>query len=150
VSLTIDIADAIVNELNTASAGGSFSQTFEAQRHYLPVFDLAEMKDLHVTVVPKGVAIQSIGRDRNQHDVQIDVAVQKKHATQPDQSPNDELDPLMTLVEEIADFFRLRRLQDVANAVWVRTEHAPVYAPEHMEQMRQFTSVITFTFRVIK
>ena len=155
MSLIADIADAIVAELNAAAGG--FSQSFQAERHYLPLFDLEQMKDLHVTVVPKGVTVQpagrtllqhdySIGRDRNQHDVQVDVAVQKRFTT----GDNAELDPLLTLVEEIADFFRLRRLASVPAAVWVRTEHAPVYAPEHMEQMRQFTSVITLTYRVIR
>ena len=152
MSLIADIADTLVAELNAASGGGGgagaggFSQSFQAERHYLPLFDLEQMKDLHVTVVPKGMTIQSSGRDRNQHDVQVDVAVQKRFTT----GDNAELDPLLTLVEEIADFFRLRRLASVPAAVWVRTEHAPVYAPEHMEQMRQFTSVITLTYRVIR
>ena len=144
MSLIADIADAIVAELNAAAGG--FSQSFQAERHYLPLFDLEQMKDLHVTVVPKGMTIQSSGRDRNQHDVQVDIAVQKRFTI----GDNAELDPLLTLVEEIADFFRLRRLASVPTAVWVRTEHSPVYAPEHMEQMRQFTSVITLTYRVIR
>jgi hypothetical protein len=155
VSLIIDIADAVVSELNTAAGGGGFSQTFTAQRQYVPIFDLAELKDRHVTVVPRGAAIQSSGRDRNQHDVQIDVAVQKKQVPGPPgevgtPETNAQFDPLMKLVEEIADFFRLRRLASPANTIWIKTEHSTLYSPEHVEQHRQFTSVITLTFRVIR
>ena len=50
MALVTDVADAVVAELNATA----FSQPLEAKRSYLPQFDLAEMKDLHVTVVPKG------------------------------------------------------------------------------------------------
>jgi len=137
-----DIADAVVTELND----GEFSQEFTAVRAYRPEFELPEMKDLHVTVVPRGVAITSLGRGVNQHDYQIDVAVQKKLAAE----DSAELDPLMALVEEIADFFRLRRLSAYTDAAWVKTENDPVYSQEHLGEMRQLTSVLTLTFRVAR
>jgi hypothetical protein len=142
MAIITDIADAVVTELN----GHTFSQPFTAQRFYRPVFDLAEMSVLHVSVVPRGMTIERLDRSRNQHDMQIDIAVQKKCQT----CDNAELDALMALVEEIADFFRLRRLTAYPNAVWVRTENVPVYAPEHLEEYRQFTSVLTLTFRVVR
>jgi len=142
MAVITDIADAVVAELN----GGTFSQTFTAKRYYRPIFDLAEMSDLHVSVVPRAMTIERADRSRNQHDVQIDVAVQKKCEA----GDADELDPLMSLVEEIADFFRLRRLVAYPDAVWVKTENVPVYAQEHMEELRQFTSVLTLTFRVVR
>ena len=142
-SMLAQIADAVVTELNAAT----LSQPFTAQRFYLPVFDLGEMKDLHVSVVPKGVTVQPAGRTLLQHDYSIDVAVQKKAA--PDDTST--IDGLMVLVEEIAAFFKLRSLTGIPGpGAWVKTEHAPVYSPEHMEQYRQFTSVITLTFRVIQ
>jgi len=137
-----DIADAVVTELND----GDFSQEFTAVRQYRPEFELPEMKELHVTVVPKGVTITSLGRGVNQHDYQIDVAVQKKLTTE----DAAELDPLMALVEEIADFFRLRRLASYTDAAWVKTENDPVYSQEHLGEMRQLTSVLTLTFRVAR
>ena len=142
VSTLMAIADAVVADLN----GATFSQSFEAKRYYRPVFDLAEMSDLHVSVVPKGVTSEIQSRARTQNDYQVDVAVQKKTAAETD------LDPLMTLVEEIADHFRFKRLTLAGGgeAVWMRTENQPVYAPEHMDELRQFTSVLTLTFRVVR
>ena len=137
-----EIAEAVKDELNAHD----FSQEFEAVRLYQPLFELPEMKTLHVTVVPRGVEMQVSSRSLVQHDYAVDVAVQKKFDT--DEAV--ERDPLMVLVEEIADFFRLRRLEVVPGAVWAKTENKPVYSQEHMEQFRQFTSVLTLTFRVLR
>ena len=48
------------------------------------------------------------------------------------------------------DHFRHKRLDSFRAAVWVKTEHEPIYAQEHLDQMRQFTSVLTLTFRVMR
>jgi len=142
MSTITDIADAVKNELN----GHTFSQAFKAVRLYQPLYELADMKTLHVTVVPRAVVMEISSRTLVQHDYQIDVAVQKKF----EKDSPVEIDPLMMLVEEIADFFRLRRLAGYPSAVWLKTDNDPVWSPEHMEQFRQFTSVLTLTFRVLK
>ena len=142
MAVIVDIAETVKDELN----GGAFSQPFTSERQYQPVFELAEMSTLHVTVVPRGVTIHSVGRGLVRHDYQIDIAVQKKFAA----GDTIELDPLMALVEEIGDFFHRRRLAGLPSAACVKIENAPVYATEHMEQLRQFTSVVTLTFRVLR
>ncbi len=142
MAVIADIADAIVAQLNA----GGFSQPLTASRCYLPKFDLAEMKDLHVTVVPRGVAITAGTRNHNQHDYQIDIAVQKKLTA----VDNGESDTLVGLVDEIADHFRMKRLDSFRAAMWVKTQHEPIYAQEHLDQMRQFTSVLTLTFRMMR
>jgi len=142
LSTIIQIADTVVTELNA----GTFSQPLTAARHYVPSFELKDMNDLRVSVVPKGMVVTPLDRSRNTHDAQIDLAVQKKFAT----GDAAEIDPLVTLVEEIADFFRLRRLDSFRGAHWIKTEHNPIYAQDHWEEMRQFTSVVTLTFRVAR
>ncbi len=140
MAVITDIADAVVASLNA----GSFGQEFTAERHYRPVFDLPEMGTLHVTVVPQGMAIETAGRGRSQYDCRIDIAIQKKF----ENGDSAELDPLMALVEQIADHFRFKRLEGLPEAMWVKTENTPIYAAEHMEQNRVFTSVLTVTYRV--
>ena len=142
MSLIVDIAQAVTDELN----GEAFSQGFTAERHYQPVFELPDMQTLHVTVVPRAISMTTLDRGRCQTDAQIDVAVQKKFAS----DANPEIDPLMDLVEEIAECFRQRRLAALPSAAWVKTENEPLYAQEHMHELRQFTSVLTFTFRVAR
>jgi len=139
MALIADIAGAVVTVLN----GHTFSQPFTAQRAYLPAFDLKDMKDLHVTVVPKGVEMSTAGRGLAANDVQIDVAVQKKLTG----ADNTEIDALMGLVQEIAEF--IRSTGRFGDASWVRTENVPIYSPEHLGELRQFTSVLTLTLKVM-
>jgi hypothetical protein len=137
VSCTItDIADAVVAEMN----GHAFAQSFAAVRGYVPIYSLEQMASLHVTVVPKTTTLQPHSRASVQMDVSVDIAVQQRVAD------DAAADVLMALVEEIADFFRQRRLASVA-AVWVSAENNPIYSPEHLAEKRVFTSVLTLTWR---
>jgi hypothetical protein len=135
----VQIADAVVAELN----GTTFSQPLTAERHYQPVFELAEMAELRVSVVPRGVASKVLDRSRHEFDYRIDVAVQQKI----DPTPGN-LDALMELVEEIADHFRTQPLAGFPQARCTEVANEPVYAMEHLDEFRQFTSVLTLTFRV--
>jgi len=140
MSTVTEIADAVVEELNR----GGFALAFEAQRCYQPLFELQDLRQLHVTVVPNGIARRVATRGRVQTDYKVDVAVQQKLGAEGEA----EADPLMALVEAIINRFEYRRLASLPRAIWVHTANEPVFAQEHLERLRQFTSVITFTFRV--
>ena len=139
MSTIADIAEAVVTALN----GHTFCQPFTAVRAYRAAFDLKDMKDLHLTVVPKGVEMSTAGRGLSQSDVQVDIGVQKKLSA----ADNTEIDALMGLVQEIAEF--VRSTGQFGDARWVRTENLPIYSQEHLAELRQFTSVLTLTLRVI-
>jgi len=141
VTSIITVADALVAALNAHT----FSESFTAARAYRPTFDLKEMTDLHVTVVPKGIEMSTLGRNVAQDDVQIDLAVQKRLSAP--ENEDAELDALMALVREIADF--VRSTGEFNGGVWTNTENVPIYSQEHLSELRQFTSVLTLTFRVI-
>jgi len=138
VSACIGIADAVVAALNTP---GVFSLPFTAVRAYDPEYPREEMKVLHVTVVPANDVAERLDRHQWQDDVTVDIAVQQAY-----EKPDKEtLDPLMALVQEIKFYFgRERRLPD---AILVRMANVPIYAPEHMGDLRTFTSVLSLTFR---
>jgi hypothetical protein len=137
----VAIADAITAELN----GNSFSQPFTAQRLYLPIYDLKSMSDLRVTVVPKGVTSSSLDRSRDNFDYQVDVGIQKK-------VPNQiaTIDALMLLVEQIGDYFRSNPLSSYPGARFMNVENSLLYAPDHLQEMLQFTSVLTLTYRLVR
>jgi hypothetical protein len=145
VAVLVDIAEAVTEALKA----DTFSLPFVPQRLYRPDFELADMKELHVSVVPRGLEMSAADRALTQDDVRIDVAVQKKLSAD---SADDkaELDALMALVEEVAGFLRQRRLAGAPNAAWVRTENEPVYSAEHLGELRQFTSVLTVTYRLMR
>lgn len=140
MSTVIDIADAVVARLNA----GSFSQQFTAERKYQPVFGLPDLGTLRVSVVPRSVSIEGGTRTASFFDCAIDVGVQKK--VNPDQPA--EVDGLMDLVEEIADHLRMQRLAEAPEAAWLSIANEPVFAPEHLDQERTFTSVLTVRYRV--
>jgi hypothetical protein len=142
MALVTDIADAVVAEL----ASGSFSESFTPQRRVLPEHELAELNDLQVTVVPRGAEITGASRTLSQHDVQIDVGIQKKIGRDTD----TDVASLLGLVDEIAAFLKRRPLQATPQAVWVRTTNEPVYSPDHLAEQRTFTSVLTLTYRVMQ
>jgi len=145
MSIITEIADAVVSDINAAT----LSQPITATREYLPEHDLTELQNTVVTVVPKGVSIQGSTRGQNQHDYQVDIAVQEKVPTGGGKS---EIDALMILVEEILDLFRLNRVTvpTLGSVPLLRAENDPIYAPEHLNQHGVFTSVITLTFRGLR
>ena len=135
----INIADSVVAEINATT----FSQPVMAVRYYAPQFEIADMGTLHVSVVPKGLSSKSLDRSRDTFDYMVDVAVQQK--VDPTNPP---LDVLMGLVEEIADHFRAAALASFPNARCTEVKNEPVYLPEHLSELGQFTSVLTLTFKV--
>ena len=136
MAVILDTADAVVALLNA----GEFSQQFTAERLYLPLFELPDMATLHVTVVPKAVAIAGLSRIVSQREFKIDVAVQQKG-----DETAETIDPLVDLVEEIVDYFQSRRLAS-PNVICTGVDVKPIYSQEHMHELRQFTSVLTLTF----
>ena len=141
MSLVMDIADAVAAELGT----GTFSQAITPQRMVLPEFGLEDMADLRVTVVPKAVDVTGSTRSVCQHDVQIDIGIQKKLGKDLD----TKVPLLCELVDEIAAFLKRRPLAAAPHAAWVRTANEPIYAPEHLAEQRVFTSILTVTYRAM-
>jgi len=135
----IDIADSIVTALN----GESFSMAFAAVRAYRPLYELKDLASLHVTVVPKALELSGATRGLIQNDVQIDIGVQQKLDSVEDEA--EDTDTLMGLVEEVADF--IQSTGSFGGATVVSVANDPIYAPEHLDELRVFTSVITVTLR---
>ena len=142
MSLCVQIADAVTAEL----AAGVLSQPIAPVRRVLPEFELADLKDLRVTVVPASIEIEGASRALSRYDVHIDIGIQKKLGKNLDTEVAD----LCDLVEEIAEFLKRRPLAATPYAVWVRTANDPIYAADHLAEQRVFTSVLSITYRAMK
>jgi hypothetical protein len=138
----LQIADSVTAQLNAAD----LSQPIDAERLYVPNFDLEDMKELRVSVVPREVQFLPMDRSQSRYHGKIDIAVQKKFKD----GDNAEIDPLVALVEEIADVFRMKRLDSLVAARCIHVENSVLYSTEHWEQLRQFTSLLTLTFEMAK
>ncbi len=150
MSVVIDIADAVVARLN----GATLSQLFAAQRHYVPIHELKDLVDLTVTVVPRTLEGALLDRSgRNLYTYVIDVGIQQSIGR--GAMTLDEIkaaaDPLMTLAEEIADLFDGQPIS-IPNAALkvscLNVANVPIFASEHMDEQRVFTSVLSLTFKV--
>lgn len=142
MSTVVRIADAVVADLNA----GTFAEPFTAERLFSPVFELPDMQALHVSVVPRSITTQPCTRAAGFFDYNIDIGVQKKlNSDDP-----TEVEGQLALVEQIGDYLRNRKLAAMPETTWIKAENAPVYLPEHLEQLRQFTSVMTVTYRVMR
>lgn len=138
MSLAIETADAIVADLN----GATWSETFTAERRYLPFLTVEDMGgDVHVSVILKGKDYSILSRSTSERDIKISVAVQYKYTDE----TNTELDPMMELAESIADFFEKRKLSNGARCI--KVDHDPITLPQHMMENRIFTSIIDLTIR---
>ena len=144
MALVIDIADAVVVELNAAPAG-TFIPAITAVRRVLPEFNLSDLAELKVSVAPKAVEISGSTRSVGQFDLQVDIGVQKKLGKDLD----TEVATLCGLTDAIMAYLRQRPLAAAPHAAWVRTQNDPVYASEHLAEQRAFTSVLTVTYRSV-
>jgi hypothetical protein len=141
MSFVFDIAGAVADEIN---ALGILPEPGTAQRSLLPRAELSELSEMRVSVVPRSVEFERAGRGIVQRDVQVDVGIQKKLATEA------EVPGLLDLAEQIIDALRGRSLAGCPQAVWVRTANEPIYAADHLAEQRTFTSVLTLTYRVLQ
>lgn len=135
---TAEIADAVVALLGTAPG----PIPVQAGRAWLPLADLTEMDRLRVTVVPAGRTIAPAARDLLVHDHRIEIAVQQRIADEAAVA----LDPLEALVERLA-LHLARTPLSLVGVAWVGAEHAPLVAQDHLNELRQFTSVLVVTYR---
>jgi beta-lactam-binding protein with PASTA domain len=146
IGLAADIADAVAAELNAAGAG-TFSIPFTAIRRVLPEFELAELKTLAVTVVPKSVEISTQTRSNCFRDISVDIGIQKKLDKAPGLDPD--VATIGVLADQITNFLRKRTLSAANYVVWVKTVNDVVYSPEHLAEQRVYTSVLTVLYRMM-
>lgn len=138
-ALLLSVADAVVDGINVAA----FSQSITAVRHYQPKFDLKEMDQLHVSVVPRSISENRLSRALTAFDCEVDIGIQQRN-----DMDQDSLDALSQLVSEIADLLRDNPLWGMPESRLIELNNEPVFAPDHLDELRQFTSVIRATYRV--
>ena len=132
----LTIADSVVTELNTFP----FVLPVRAERGDLPTFELTELGQLKVTVVPRQDDGHLDTRESSAHEYQLDIGIQQK----PAKLDNEHLDPLMMLTQQIADHFRFGR---VGRNSLVSPKIRILYLQEHLQKFHQFTAVVTLTFK---
>lgn len=134
------IADRVKDLLNARK----WSQSFVAERHYIPRYDPNSLSTLEVAVVPSpdGIVISGSSRNEDREDHSIEISVQAHF----DEDTNAVLDPYVLLLEEFADFFRREVLLESGPKTICRdVAYRPVWSPEHHKRFSIYTGVVTLT-----
>lgn len=142
MKIALDIADAIVQELS----GGTFTEPVTIVRRVLPEYELAELKNLTVTVVPKSVAITNTTRQSSSYEVVVDMGIQQKVGKDTD----GEVLRLSGIVSQMVTFLNRRPLSGMPQARFKAIANDPVYAMEFLSEKRLFLSVVTVTYTVVE
>ena len=133
----LTVADAVVTALNA----GSFSIEFEAERSYFATRELSADEGLSVTVMPAADEGKLNSRTSSVHDFTIHIAVQQKLAA----TTSAEIDPLLLLTQEIADYFLYGSRP--GNAKLVSPQIRVLFNEAHLRELKQFTAVIQLTLK---
>lgn len=130
MSEVVKIAEAVAAELADCNA----------ELMFFPEFDLKELDDMRVAVVPAGIEYKTVSRAAHEELLKVSVGILKRGC-------EDELPELLRLVEGIGLGFLNKKL---AGATCVAVTFDPIYSPEHLRERGQFTSVIQLTFKQIR
>ena len=140
MSTVTTVAKAVAAELNRHS---SFSIPFKAAFSVKPSFDLAELDTIRVVVVPKSYEIASITRASSKYVATIDIGIMQRIGKM---TPEDAVDKLGDLVEEIIEFLKAQTLSDFPAGQVIGITNDPLYVPDHLTGQRTFTSVMTIQY----
>lgn len=129
-------AEALASQINALEIPG-----VAAVVAYTPRATLND-QTMRVYVVPATLETATESRQHERVEYGFDVAVLKKLAAGSDQ----EVDGLMEVVQSIHEGLRLRALDAMPSLHWGGIRRDPIYIPDHLVDMRQFTSVTRVTY----
>lgn len=119
---------------------------YEVERRIQPYRETVEYEQLRITVVPRSATNTKADRKRRNHECTVDVGVQQR--MEASDATTEEIEGLLDLVHSIdARLADAKRLTSIG-AVWLRSEYAPLYLPEHLFEKRLFTSVLRVDYRL--
>lgn len=125
--------------VNLAVVVAGFLTEYNAEVLYFPTFDLRDLDDLRVVVVPNSTEYKTVSRERHEEILKVQIGFLKRGS-------EENLDDLLRIVEKIGLGFLNRKL---GGATCVCVAYNPIYSPEHLRERGQFTSIIELTFRKI-
>lgn len=142
---TLIIADAVAAAINGNSE--AWGVEFTAQRLYVPRWELAELEELQVVVVPRTKSIERNDRVRGLEEPQIEIGIQQKV---PDLT-NETLDVLSNLADAIEVYVRTLILTvGSQKAIWKRTEYLAYAERELLAKRKVFTTVFAVAWNCVR
>lgn len=126
--------------LNLAHAVAEELREYKAELLYFPEFELRDLDDLRIVVVPAETQYKTLSRAVHEELPKVQIGILKR-------CTEDELDGMLHFAEKLGLGFLNRKL---AGGTCVVVAYNPIYRQEHLRERGQFTSVIELTFKVLK
>lgn len=126
--------------LNLAHAVAEDLREYKAELLYFPEFELRDLDDLRIVVVPAGTQYKTLSRAAHEELPKVQIGILKR-------CREDALDEMLCFAEKLGLGFLNRKL---AGGTCVSVIYNPIYSPEHLRERGQFTSVIELVFKVLK
>lgn len=130
MSEVVKIANAVAAELTQ----------YGAQVLYFPEFELKDLEEMKVCVVPLSTEYKTLTRASHEEILKVQIGFLKRGC-------EDDLDDLLQTVEGLGLGFLNKKLE---NATCIGVAYNPIYFPEHLRERGQFTSVIELAFKKFK
>lgn len=111
-----------------------------AEVNLVPSFDLKNLVDLKIIVVPFALHHKMLARSMREDELLIHVGVLKKCSE----------DELIDLINQVSSIGLDLLHREIEGAKCVNVEYSPLYSPEHFKTRRQFTGVLELTFKEVK
>ena len=123
--------------ITLANAVAEALADFHAEVLFFPEFELREIEEMKVVVVPLAEEYKPLSRTQHEEILKVQVGFLKRGC-------EDELPELLRTVEGLGLGFLNKPL---AGATCVGVAFNPIYSPEHLRERGQFTSVIELSFK---
>lgn len=126
--------------LKIATAVTAELAEYQAELLYSPEFELRELETMRVVIVPTGTEYKTLSRASHEELLKVSIGILKR-------ATEDSLPELLQFVEGLGLGFLNRKLLE---ATCVGVAYNPIYAPEHLRERGQFTSVIELAFKQVR
>lgn len=136
------IADGLVEQLSDMEFGEGVDPV--VVRAYFPNRDRDQLAALTLTVMPRGMEIEVIGRPSElQKDVTLDIGVQRRIESGDEAA----IESGVSVVEAIAAALPGTSPDGVADATCIGVEIDPMVSQDHATNLRVFTGIVTARYR---
>lgn len=139
--ITVQIADAVRDKINSASAQAEFTESFTAVRSLAPMRDLEEYDELQVTVTPETDEFELASRDAQKVSCEVSIAFEQNVSSESDVR----IESILKLADSVAKYLAGEASRDaiIPGAYWTGQKSDPVQDLQSIGETNKFMTVIT-------
>jgi len=142
-ALVSNLCDEVTAILNATDFGVECTAT----KSYVPSLELKGAGEtVYLTVAPQTTGYRRDSRSATGRPVEIGIGIQRRL---PREDPDTVVETMLDVVERVATELHGTRVAALS-AVCISIQNDPIYAPDHMKDVRLFTSVLTTQWEAVQ